>query len=364
MSTINAAVAIEKDLRKTGNLVKVKSIPAPKVGKKDILIKAVAYAVNPTDWKHLANWSKDGAISGSDASGIVEEVGEEVVGFSKGDVVSTFLHGNTYTDKGAFADYVIGNPITTIKYDKDGIVKKELPVGSKPSGKINTFEGAASLTLSLVTVALSFAHNFKLKLGHKYSGKRILIWGGATATGIIAIQVAKKFFDLDVVVTASLKHKDYLTSLGADLIYDYHEAETIKKLQEEKFNFAYDTVSTIESFQAIYDSVKTSDGVVLDNLLFLGPSDIKTGDGKNVSFKTTLAYLADGNEHSLGENHFKPTAEYLADYQEFWKKLPEYITLIQHPNLRVLEPGLSSANKALALLQNNEVRGEKVVFRN
>ena len=109
-----------------------------------ILIKAIAYAANPTDWKHpVFRWGKEGAIAGSDVSGIIEEVGSDVKGFNVGDVVSSFIHGNYFKDRGAFSDYVVIDPITTVKYP-NGVMKSEpLQIGVKPAGLIDTFEGAA-----------------------------------------------------------------------------------------------------------------------------------------------------------------------------------------------------------------------------
>jgi NADPH:quinone reductase-like Zn-dependent oxidoreductase len=50
-------------------------------------------------------------------------------------------------------------------------------------------------------VVLSFTSNLNIKT--EDSGKFILIWSGATATGIIAIQIAKLGFGLKVINAAS-----------------------------------------------------------------------------------------------------------------------------------------------------------------
>ena len=58
------------------------------------------------------------------------------------------------------------------------------------------------VTVGLVTVGISFAHSLNIAK-NKEKGDSILIWGGATATGILAIQVAKLVYNLNVIVTAS-----------------------------------------------------------------------------------------------------------------------------------------------------------------
>lgn len=65
-------------------------IPVPEVG--EILVKITATALNPVDWKiqKSDNWKtslKYPAATGFDASGVVEQLGEGVTGFSKGDRV-------------------------------------------------------------------------------------------------------------------------------------------------------------------------------------------------------------------------------------------------------------------------------------
>lgn len=74
---------------KFGKLV-VDTVSVPKPGSKDILVKVQAAALNPVDWKI----QKYGifvqtypAILGTDISGDVEEIGEDVTDFKKGDRV-------------------------------------------------------------------------------------------------------------------------------------------------------------------------------------------------------------------------------------------------------------------------------------
>jgi NADPH:quinone reductase-like Zn-dependent oxidoreductase len=60
---------------------------SPKLRDDYILVKTVAVALNPTDWKHIAaGIAAEDGLSGCDYSGIVEEVGKSVTkAFKKGD---------------------------------------------------------------------------------------------------------------------------------------------------------------------------------------------------------------------------------------------------------------------------------------
>jgi NADPH:quinone reductase-like Zn-dependent oxidoreductase len=73
---------------KCGNYA-VDTIPVPKPGFGEILVKVRAAALNPADWKIRNGYVpvKFPAILGSDVSGDVEEIGEGVTDFKKGDRV-------------------------------------------------------------------------------------------------------------------------------------------------------------------------------------------------------------------------------------------------------------------------------------
>ena len=73
---------------KLGNFT-VHSIPVPSPGPGEILVKVKAAALNPADWKAHTGYVpvKFPAILGADVSGDVEEIGEGVTDFKKGDRV-------------------------------------------------------------------------------------------------------------------------------------------------------------------------------------------------------------------------------------------------------------------------------------
>ncbi len=65
--------------------------PVPTPGPTDLLVKVIAAAINPADWKiqtYGAPFIQEYPfLGGLDGSGIVEEVGPAVKGFVKGDKV-------------------------------------------------------------------------------------------------------------------------------------------------------------------------------------------------------------------------------------------------------------------------------------
>merc|ERR1712093_494909 len=74
--------------------------PVPALRDDYILAKVKAVALNPTDWKHVAWLTPEGARIGCDYAGVVEEVGSKVTKpFKKGDRVAGFTHEMRFTRK-------------------------------------------------------------------------------------------------------------------------------------------------------------------------------------------------------------------------------------------------------------------------
>ncbi|CAX44204.1 zinc-binding dehydrogenase, putative [Candida dubliniensis CD36] len=349
-------------------LAEVKEIPKPTINDDQILIKAEAGAINPTDWKHiiLARTSKPGDVIGCDVSGIVEEVGSKVTNFKKGDAVSSYVTGNISPVNGAFSEYAAAYPQATIKYI-NGLTHSSTET---KASTIKTFEGAASMTLGLGTVAMSFSHH--LNIGkHQKIGDSILIWGGATATGILAIQVAKLVYNLTVITTASPRNHEYLKQLGADYVLDYNDpniVENIKKIGNGSIRFALDTVSNATTFQYLYDATATetnNDMVYLDSLLALDGNIIKTDPAREKSVHWGYTFV----DHSIikvkefGDKKYYQTPELFNDYYKWWQEImPTIINKIKHANLKILDKGLESVNEALQLSKDSKVSAEKIVF--
>jgi NADPH:quinone reductase-like Zn-dependent oxidoreductase len=86
---------------KLPNLTEIRDLPIPQPGDDEILIKNVAVASNPKDWKvplWMPDWS---AVEGNDVAGYVEAVGKNVQEFKKGDKVAAFSVMRSDTKYGA-----------------------------------------------------------------------------------------------------------------------------------------------------------------------------------------------------------------------------------------------------------------------
>jgi NADPH:quinone reductase-like Zn-dependent oxidoreductase len=155
----------------------------PKLRDDYVLVKPHSVALNPTDWKHVAyRRAKDGALVGCDYAGVVEEVGRAVTKrWQKGDRICGCTHGSNLVNEedGAFAEWIVAK----------GDVQMRIPA------KL-VYEKAATVSLGAITVGQGlYQKSLKLNLPTNPVRRKeyILIYGGGTATGGLAMQYAKLY---------------------------------------------------------------------------------------------------------------------------------------------------------------------------
>jgi len=212
-------------ISKTGSIdnIEIQDLPIPTIKANQLLIKVKACGVNPVDWKGVMGGSfQVPYILGSDISGIVEKIGTEVTRFKIGDEVIGSLEWNK---QGAFAGYV---------------ASEERFIVRKP--KNLSFEQAAGVPMASLTAWQGLFD--KLNIQH---GQKILIQAAAGGVGLFALQFAK-LKKLYVAATCSASNVEFLKSLGADEVIDYHTTNFIDVIKD------YDAV--FDSIEATEDSYK------------------------------------------------------------------------------------------------------------
>jgi NADPH:quinone reductase-like Zn-dependent oxidoreductase len=156
----------------------VQEVPVPKLKDGYVLVKVKAVAINPTDWKHVSFMAKPGHTVGCDYAGVVEDVGPGVQkDWKKGDRIAGWTHGvdSHNAEHGSFAEYAIAKADVQMKVP-DNLSDEE----------------AATLGVGISTVGQGLYQSLKLPLpgsGEK-ANYPLLIYGGSTATGTLAIQFA------------------------------------------------------------------------------------------------------------------------------------------------------------------------------
>ncbi|EUB98484.1 NADPH:quinone reductase [Rhizobium sp. CF080] len=196
--------------------------PKPELKPGEVLVRVHAAGINPPDW-----YLRDGykalppewrpqvpfpIILGTDVSGVVEAVANDVEDFSVGDEVYSMVRFFSVGESRAYAEYV-------------SVPASEL--ARKPAGIDHVH--AAGVPMSLLT-----AWQFMVELGHNepnplqphkhqpvpLEGKTVLVNGAAGGVGHFAVQIAK-LKGAHVIAVASGKHESLLRELGADEFIDY-----------------------------------------------------------------------------------------------------------------------------------------------
>lgn len=196
--------------------LKVDEAPEWKAGPGEVVIKNAAIAINPVEWKiqdsGLLPFSYPG-ILGEDVAGTVEEVGEGVTRFHKGQRVMAYCHSIATKDpaNGAFQLY-----------------SKVPDILAAPLPDALTFERAAVLPLALSTAAAGLFESTTLGLplppangaAAPKGDATLVVWGAASSVGTAAVQLARAS-GLRVVATASARNHELVRSLGAEAVVDY-----------------------------------------------------------------------------------------------------------------------------------------------
>ncbi len=215
------------------------SVPIPDINSNDVLVKIIAASINPLDLRTMAGGLKMllhydmPLILGNDFAGEVVAVGSKVTQFKVGDEV----FGRPRKDRiGTFAEYIAVNT-------ED--------IALKP--KNLTFQEAAAIPLVGLTSYQALHDLMDLK-----PGKKVLIQAGSGGVGSIAIQIAKQLGAF-VATTTSSKNVEFVKSLGADQIIDYHKENFANVLTD--YDAVFDTLGD-KNLEQSFKIVKPSGKIV------------------------------------------------------------------------------------------------------
>ncbi|BFZ64103.1 hypothetical protein YB2330_005241 [Saitoella coloradoensis] len=324
------------------NPVVVDSAPVYTPGKGEVVVKNAAAAINPVDWKiqdsgYFINTYPN--ILGTDVAGTIEEVGEGVTEFKKGDRVLAYAASLGLGGKPEYAGFQ--------KYTlAPSFLVTKLPENV-------SFDQGAVLPLGLATAAHGLFSDKHLNLVRP-SGtpeaprakQNVLIWGGSSSVGASAVQLAARS-GYTVISTASAHNHDLVISLGAAKVFDYKDPEVVSKIQDSvsggEWVGAFDAISEGGSVEKSAEVIKT--GKVATTLP--PPENLPEG----IQASGVFAGLLATQEAELGKwlfNEYLPGA--LADGQV--KPAPAPL---------VVEGGLEGAQKAMDTLKKG-VSGKKVVI--
>ncbi|VBB76764.1 Putative Zinc-binding oxidoreductase ToxD [Podospora comata] len=349
----------------------IKSVPLPTLRDDYILVRTTAVALNPTDWKHIYGINLGpnqptviGTRVGCDYAGIVEQVGPKVIkAFKKGDLICGPAHGSNAVqpEDGTFAEYIV--------------VKGDVQI--KVPGNLKDYE-AATLGIGITTAGQGLYQALSLPLPSPASPvpdpdpdprRKILIYGGSTATGLLGIQFAA-LSGYTIATTCSPHNFSRVRSLvgnGNVSAYDYRSptlASDLKAWAGDDLTVAWDCIASTDSAK-LCASVLAKEGGKYRSLLRV-PDEVVKGVNGKVDSGFTFAYTA------LGEAFRKavdiPAVE--GDFEfakQFWKLARE---LLAQGKVKTVEAevnrggkgGLEGVLVGLRELKEGRVSGRKLVY--
>lgn len=186
-----------------------------------LVVQVHAASVNPLDWHEmrgapfLARLSvgllkpKDRRL-GTDISGKVESVGNNVTKFKPGDEVFGICPGG-------FAEYASA---------------REDRVALKPTNV--SFEQAAAVPVAATTALQGLRDK-----GRIHSGQTVLVNGASGGVGHFAVQIAKSY-GTEVTGVCSTKNLELVSSIGADHVVDYTKEDFTRR--GKCYDLIYDAV--------------------------------------------------------------------------------------------------------------------------
>ncbi|KAK8200460.1 chaperonin 10-like protein, partial [Phyllosticta capitalensis] len=361
--------------RQKYSLERATDIPALK-SDDELLIQVLAIGLNPVDWKGPDYGFGQPAypwVNGRDFAGIVVRPPRRRSSrIQSGDVV--FGPSTDYRDvrKAAYQEYVVTTDSNVARIPKGYNVKH-----------------GAALGVAFVAAAIGLGSSFGLDFGdlvadvprgpnlhglaravdrsaipedvraevfehlpyheRPQKGEWIVIWGGSSTTGIMALQLAK-FAGLRVISVADVaKNGKKLLDFGADMLVDRFDqkraAEVIRSITGDQLRFAID-VTGRESATILQDILVKSKSSLRRHLLgYTGLPKTTAPEVQHHSVPIKLFH----NVPAVGESLMEWLEDLLASQT---LKLPE---------IEVANGGLAGINAALDKMRNGAVSGKRIV---
>lgn len=325
-----------------------------------LLVKNLAVAINPCDWKMPTKFPSPGARVGCDLYGIVLAIGPQAAkmrpDIKLGDKVAGAIHGSNPIDhaSGSFAEYVNAHADL---------------VSRIPPALYSDIEGAAIGGTAFSTLRLALWDSLGLTgtpsepLPATAPKIPVLIYGGSTATGTMALQLAK-MSGYSPIATCSPRNFDLCKQYGADAVFDYNNkscGEEIKAYTKNALKHVLDVITDGTSQIICHKALGRSGGVYTALEL---PSDEMNTRKRTVKLDMVVGLCALGKEVALAEGYEREANPLWREHVgDFFGKMQPFIdsgSLRPHPQKR-LQDGFEGILKGVDMLRNRQTSGEKLI---
>jgi NADPH:quinone reductase-like Zn-dependent oxidoreductase len=330
---------------------------------KEVVIRNMATGLNPIDHKSVEYnfclpefpW-----ITGREMAGVVEAVGSEVEGLRVGDRV--------WTSKSALTAWTEmwcdppGSRCNTGTYYRDrraGCFQEFVTVPchtALPIPASLAFDSAACLGVAGLTAAMTLWRWLQVPMvvpaasASVSQDSSLLVWGGSTATGQFAIQIAARC-GLKVIAVTSAKTKALAESLGAHAVArdgktDGEVVAAIRELGGNQITRAIDLVGAQTAVHCLA-ALSTSQPCFFAPLAMTIPSTTPVPDNVTVETVEMKRFVLDPQSRVYALELNRLVGE----------------GMVKLPDIEVLEGGLEVIQDGLERLKAGDMAGKKMVVR-
>ncbi|KIX01025.1 uncharacterized protein Z518_10091 [Rhinocladiella mackenziei CBS 650.93] len=320
-------------------------------GNDQALVQVQYSGVNPADLKHGLEFGLNDYVCGYEFSGKIiragkgfpYEVGDEIYGSKKIGLGSEF---------GAHQDLLLAEGNTLI-------AKRPSTIPSEAAAAMSLVVRTAADALFNI-MAIPFA---KINAAGKPSKSGILVWGGGSAVGWAAVQLAKAAGLSPIITTASASNHQSLKELGATHCFDYRDDDVVVKIQDvidasgQPLKYIFDAVCSRgqASSTSSCDALKTA-----TDAIFVGTLPVLSDQRQWIWCLAARAW----------ELHLPPPIGHVPANEEWESRLVDIVSWVADhyergfriPNLRVIE-GVEAAIAAIKSSGEGKIRFEKVVIK-
>lgn len=334
--------------------ISLSTVEVPQVEPDQVLIRTAAVALNPSDHKLLDQSTTVGAISGSDYAGVVVKVGDAAQHLlAPGDRVFGVVFGANpgRPGNGAFAQYIAAPADLCLRIPER-----------------MDFAAAASMGMAIMTTGLAF-RSLGLSFGNDKeppNGSKpwVLVHGGATATGTVAIQMLR-LAGYTPIATCSPQNFKLVEARGALHTFDYKSPscrDDIRALTSHSLAYALDCIGNAATMTLCYGAIGDEGGAYTALEAYPRKLTIRR---RNVRHDWILGWTLFGEEVQLAGAYHREARPEDRKFGAAWIAIAQELLDTERLQTHPLEPhigGLPAVIPRLEMMRQGKHSGRKLVF--
>lgn len=282
-------------------------------------------------------------------------------------------------------DLKIGDTVFGFAYaeNKQRPMQEYITIPSYLCGKVPEgipLQAAATVPSNFVTAVHTITKDLGLELpwpvaegwapSEEVIDAPILIWGAASSVGQYALQVLKFWGYQNILAVASRRHHAMLRDLGAVVSFDYTNQDVVEQILRVEADIPYiiDCIGSLEGTLTPLSKIagKGSKVAVMLPVITTHASSTQVPKYEMDASSVLVGQWKEGVEVRGVRTHFYTENEFFKNHLQP-EIMPDLLArgLIRPNKQRIVQGAtlLQRAEKALALLRERDVNGEKLVWR-